>query len=166
MASLRLPRRPCPSRARLRRKCPFQGGTLDELAGALTLNVQAGRMEAVVALQPPSLGKVRVQLVAGPDGLTIRITADQGSTGAFLRSQLGELRDGLTTRGVSVAELHVLPNQPTVAAPESAGDAPSRHRAAQGSAGGDFDQSDSASGDPGEGNQEHDSSHGCDRRKG
>jgi hypothetical protein len=103
-------------------------GGLDALVGAVTMSVRAGVPETVVSLRPGSLGQLRIQLSPGTDGMTIRITADTEAAGSLLRGRVGELRDGLARRGVSIADLHVLPNAPAIEAADGAREAPERRR--------------------------------------
>lgn len=86
--------------------------TVDQVANALALNIRSGQTEATISLRPAALGGVKVQISKGQDGLVIRMSAERDSVGELLRSRLGELRDVLAGRQVSVAELHVLHNPP------------------------------------------------------
>lgn len=95
---------------------PVSGRVVDQVANGLSLAVREGRTEAVLTLRPEALGEVRVQIVSGPEGLTIRLSAERQSVGELLRSGISDLQDALAGRQLAVAEVHVMPN-PSTAAP-------------------------------------------------
>jgi flagellar hook-length control protein FliK len=90
------------------------GGTVDQVAGGLAMNVRSGQTEATISLRPAALGEVKIQVTSSQNGLVIRMAAERDSVGELLRSRLGELRELLAGRQVAVAELHVLHNPPAV----------------------------------------------------
>jgi hypothetical protein len=91
---------------------PSTAQPVDQVAGALAMNIREGRTEVSISLRPATLGAVNVRIVAGRDGLVIHIAAERTDAGDLLRSQLVELRQALVNHQIPVAELHVLHNPP------------------------------------------------------
>jgi flagellar hook-length control protein FliK len=83
-----------------------------QVAAALALSARDGAAEVTMTLRPPELGEVRARIVAGPDGLVIRLSAEREAVGALLRARAGELHQALLVQQVPVAEVHVLHNPP------------------------------------------------------
>ncbi len=83
-----------------------------QVATALALSVRDGVTEVTITLRPPELGEVRARIVAGPDGLVIRLSAEREAVGALLRARAGELQQALAAQQVPVVEVHVLHNPP------------------------------------------------------
>lgn len=83
-----------------------------QVAAALVLSARDGVTEVTITLRPPELGEVRARIVAGPDGLVIRLSAEHEAVGALLRARAGELQQALTAQQVPVVEVHVLHNPP------------------------------------------------------
>jgi hypothetical protein len=91
---------------------PASGGTVDQVASALALQVKDGRGEATITLRPAALGEIKARITTGTDGVVIRLSAEHDAVGELLRSRIGELRDALAGHQVAVSELHVLHNAP------------------------------------------------------
>lgn len=83
-----------------------------QVATALALSARDGVTEVTITLRPPELGEVRARIVAGPDGLVIRLSAEREAVGALLRARAGELQQALAAQQVPVVEVHVLHNPP------------------------------------------------------
>jgi hypothetical protein len=91
------------------------------LAASLTLTIQSGVTEARLQLRPAGLGAVHVQIISGRDGVTLRLAAETAADGDLLRAHAGDLRDALVAHGVTVADLHILPNQPAPSSADTGG---------------------------------------------
>jgi hypothetical protein len=98
---------------------PIAGRVVDQVANGLAMHVREGRTEATLTLRPEALGEVRVHIVAGPAGLTIRLSAEREAVTELLRASAGELHAALAGRQVPVSELHVLYNAPPAAPPRT-----------------------------------------------
>jgi hypothetical protein len=83
-----------------------------QVAAALALSARDGAPEVTITLRPPELGEVRARIIAAPDGLVIRLSAEREAVGALLRARAGELHQALLVQQVPVAEVHVLHNLP------------------------------------------------------
>ena len=79
----------------------------DQLVHAVRINVESGRTEARLHLEPPDLGAVRIQMVMDQQSLSLRFHAGNDATRALLEASLGELRDNLSQQGISVGQMSV-----------------------------------------------------------
>jgi flagellar hook-length control protein FliK len=101
---------------------PAAGRVVDQVASGLSLAVREGRTEAVLTLRPDALGEVRVQIVSGPEGLTIRLSAEREAVGELLRAGVADLQEALAGQQVAVSEVVVMQNAP--AAPQATAETP------------------------------------------
>jgi hypothetical protein len=95
---------------------PASGRIVDQVANGLSLAVRDGRTEAVLTLRPDALGEVRVQIVSGPEGVTIRLSAEREAVGELLRAGIADLQEALAGHQVAVSEVVVMQNAPAQAA--------------------------------------------------
>jgi flagellar hook-length control protein FliK len=58
-------------------------------------------------LNPKELGAIDVQMVSGPQGVSVTFSAEQPATGRLLETQLNQLRQALTEAGVQLAGLNI-----------------------------------------------------------
>ncbi|HLC42527.1 MAG TPA: flagellar hook-length control protein FliK, partial [Methylomirabilota bacterium] len=79
----------------------------EQLVHAVRINVESGRTEARLHLEPPDLGAVRIQMVMDQQSLSLRFHAGSETTRALLEASLGELRDNLSQQGISVGQMSV-----------------------------------------------------------
>jgi flagellar hook-length control protein FliK len=93
------------------------------LAASLALTIRSGVTEARLQLRPAGLGEVHVQITTSREGVVLRLAAESTAVGDLLREHVGELRDALAAHGVTVTDLHVLPNQPAQPIASSGGPA-------------------------------------------
>jgi flagellar hook-length control protein FliK len=82
-------------------------GITEQLVHAVRINVESGRTEARLHLEPPDLGPVRIQMVMDQQALSLRFHAGSDTTRALLEASLGELRDNLAQQGISVGQMSV-----------------------------------------------------------
>lgn len=80
---------------------------IDRLAGDIASHVRIGSQEAVIQLDPPELGKIKIDLRMEDGKLHARIAADSLESRALIESHLGELRQALSVGRVEVAEMQV-----------------------------------------------------------
>jgi flagellar hook-length control protein FliK len=93
------------------------------LAASLALTIRSGVSEARLQLRPAGLGEVHVQITTSREGVVLRLAAESTAAGDLLREHIGELRDALASHGVTVTDLHVLPNQPAQPSASNSGPA-------------------------------------------
>ena len=69
--------------------------------------VRIGEQQAVIELEPPELGKIKIDLRVEGEQIHARIVAEEQGTKALIESRLGELRQALEVRQVDLANLQV-----------------------------------------------------------
>jgi len=69
--------------------------------------VRIGKQQAVIELEPPELGKIKIDLRVEGEQIHARIVAEEQGTKALIESRLGELRQALEVRQVGLANLQV-----------------------------------------------------------
>jgi flagellar hook-length control protein FliK len=58
-------------------------------------------------LNPKELGVIDVQMVSGPQGVSVTFSAEQPATGRLLETQLSQLHQSLTDAGVQISGLNI-----------------------------------------------------------
>jgi hypothetical protein len=79
----------------------------DQLAHSVRVNWESGRSEARLALVPPDLGTVRVQVVMDHSSLSLTFTAGSEQTRGLIESSLSGLREKLAGQGIDVGQMNV-----------------------------------------------------------
>jgi flagellar hook-length control protein FliK len=69
--------------------------------------VRIGEQQAIIELEPPELGKIKIDLRIEGGQIHARIVAEEQGTKALIESRLGELRQALEVRQVDLANLQV-----------------------------------------------------------
>ena len=82
-------------------------GLTEQLVHAVRINLETGRTEARLHLEPPDLGAVRIQMVMDQQSLSLRFHAGSDTTRELLEASLGELRDNLAQQGIAVGQMSV-----------------------------------------------------------
>ena len=68
---------------------------------------RSGLAQARIALQPEELGEIRIHLTQTSSGLLARVTADSSAAAEVLAAGHVELRESLSSAGLSLAQLHI-----------------------------------------------------------
>lgn len=82
----------------------------DQLADAVTtsrLQTSSEQTRVEIELKPPELGKVSIEFVSRPEGLSVRIVTSIDATAQIVQDQLAQLQDSLKQAGVSVDDVSV-----------------------------------------------------------
>jgi hypothetical protein len=79
----------------------------DQLVHAVRINLESGRTEARLHLEPPDLGAVRIQMVMDRDALSLSFHAESGTTRNLREASLHQLRENLNREGISVGQMSV-----------------------------------------------------------
>jgi hypothetical protein len=69
--------------------------------------LRIGEQQAVIELEPPELGKIKIDLRFEGEQIHARIVAEEQGTKALIESRLGELRQALEVRQVDLGNLQV-----------------------------------------------------------
>ena len=80
---------------------------VDQVAGEITGRIQIGNTEAIIQLDPPELGKLRIDLHLQGDRLEARIFAETDESRTLIESHLTELRQALGENRVELVDVRV-----------------------------------------------------------
>ncbi|HXG51837.1 MAG TPA: flagellar hook-length control protein FliK [candidate division Zixibacteria bacterium] len=89
---------------------PLRGtrkAAIGALAGAIADSIRVGKQDAVIQLEPPELGRMRVDLRVDGDKLRARIVAEGPEAKALVENHLGELRDALQAKAIDLIEIRI-----------------------------------------------------------
>ena len=89
-----------------------KSGGVDGVARILNASGGAGRYQATLRLDPPSMGTVRVQLNLQNEGLTIQVDAQSKSVAKLIESRMDDLREALSSHGIRVDRASVVTKAP------------------------------------------------------
>jgi flagellar hook-length control protein FliK len=81
--------------------------TIERIAGELASQVKLNKREAVIQLDPPELGKIKIDLRIEGDKLEARIVAEVHESRVLIESHLQELRQSLRFQHVDLADVRV-----------------------------------------------------------
>jgi flagellar hook-length control protein FliK len=84
--------------------------TVESVVNEIVSHLHIGRKEAVIRLDPPELGKIKIELRMEDGKLHAQIVADGIESRALIESHLPELRQALIARQIDVADMRVNPN--------------------------------------------------------
>jgi soluble lytic murein transglycosylase-like protein len=79
--------------------------TIEAVHATIELAARQGATQARIALQPQELGEIRVHLTQSAQGLIVRLTASTQTAAAALAAGHGELRQSLSSLGLSALHL-------------------------------------------------------------
>jgi flagellar hook-length control protein FliK len=82
---------------------------LDRVAQEIKTHIQFGEHEAVIQLDPPELGKIKIDLRLDGGQIHARIVAEEPSTQALIENHWADLRQALDTRQVDLVNVRVDP---------------------------------------------------------
>ena len=80
---------------------------VDRLAGDISSHLRMGKSEAVLQLEPPELGKIKIDLSMEDGRLHARIVAEGHDSKALIEAHLPELRQALLAGKIEVAEVRI-----------------------------------------------------------
>jgi flagellar hook-length control protein FliK len=91
---------------------PLGGGVdlqqaIDDLHGTIALAAREGVTQARIALAPPELGEIRINLTQTASGLLARVTAGSATALQALAAGHAELRQSLSSLGVELTNLSI-----------------------------------------------------------
>jgi hypothetical protein len=84
--------------------------TVERVVNEIAGHLHIGRQEAVIRLDPPELGKIKIELRMEDGKLHAQIIADGIESRALIENHLPELRQALIARQIDVADVRVNPN--------------------------------------------------------
>jgi flagellar hook-length control protein FliK len=78
---------------------------LEQVAGGIATNVRENRHEAVLTLNPPELGRVKISMSLDGGKLEVHIIAEAHESRTLLQNHIPELKQALQTHQVDLAEV-------------------------------------------------------------
>ena len=81
--------------------------TVDRIVGEIDGRIRFGKQEAILQLDPPELGKLRIDLHMAGDKLTARILTETHQSRTLIEMHLGELRQALGENRVELLDVRV-----------------------------------------------------------
>ncbi len=81
--------------------------TVNRVADELASHVRLNKREAVIQLDPPELGKIKIEMRLNGDKLEARIVAEVHESRALIESHLPELRQALRLQHLDLADVRV-----------------------------------------------------------
>jgi flagellar hook-length control protein FliK len=75
---------------------------IDHAARILSTSLRGGRHSAVLTLDPPELGRLRLDVHMHKDVMTLRATAETQAVARLIESRITELRDALAQHGIHI----------------------------------------------------------------
>jgi flagellar hook-length control protein FliK len=80
---------------------------IDQVASGIAGHLRINRNEAVIQLDPPDLGKIKIDLHLSGDKLQARIVAEASESHSLIENHLHELRQALQAQSVDVVDVRV-----------------------------------------------------------
>jgi flagellar hook-length control protein FliK len=80
---------------------------VDRVAQEIKAHIELGKHEAIIQLDPPELGKIKIDLRLDGDRLQARIVTEEGHTKLLIESHLTELRQALETGQLDLRNIRV-----------------------------------------------------------
>ena len=81
--------------------------TVERLAGDMISRMRIGLRDAVIQLDPPELGSIKIDLHMEGDKLQAKIVTEAHEAQSLIENHLTELRQALQTRGIDVGDVRV-----------------------------------------------------------
>ncbi|MCL5961965.1 MAG: flagellar hook-length control protein FliK [Chloroflexi bacterium] len=81
---------------------------VEQIVSRARLVMSRGRAGLNIQLEPKELGKVRIQLSQGPDGLLVKLAAEASDTREIIQSSLPQLKSAFETQGLRVERFDVV----------------------------------------------------------
>jgi flagellar hook-length control protein FliK len=78
-----------------------------QISRAVLDMTRSGQSMLRLQLEPENLGRIALQVLNGPDGLRVRLSAELPATAALLESRLADLQQSLQVTGVNLAGLSI-----------------------------------------------------------
>jgi len=78
-----------------------------QIANKLQPQLGRGFQQAVIDLEPPSLGRLHIRLVFEDGGLSAQVQARNGMVSEIVRGNLAQLRNALSEHGIQIDNFHV-----------------------------------------------------------
>lgn len=89
-------------------KAPIETRVIDQIINRLSIRSNGSQSEVKIQLDPPSLGKVRMNIITSGDGVRTVILAENQAVKQVIESNLSQLRDSMLSQGLKLDGFSVL----------------------------------------------------------
>ena len=83
-------------------KAPIESRVIDQIINRLSIRSNGSQSEVKIKLDPPSLGRVRMNIVTSGDGVRTVIVAENQAVKQVIESNLSQLRDSMLSQGLKL----------------------------------------------------------------
>lgn len=89
-------------------KAPIESRVIDQIINRLSIRSNGSQSEVKIQLDPPSLGRVRMNIITSGDGVRTLIVAENQAVKQVIESNLSQLRDSMLSQGLKLDGFSVL----------------------------------------------------------
>ena len=89
-------------------KAPIQTRVIDQIINRLSIRSNGSQSEVKIQLDPPSLGRVRMNIITSGDGVRTVIVAENQAVKQVIENNLSQLRDSMAGQGLKIDGFSVL----------------------------------------------------------
>ena len=83
-------------------KAPIESRVIDQIINRLSIRSNGSQSEVKIQLDPPSLGRVRMNIITSGDGVRTLIVAENQAVKQVIESNLSQLRDSMLSQGLKL----------------------------------------------------------------
>ena len=83
-------------------KAPIASRVIDQIINRLSIRSNGSQSEVKIQLDPPSLGRVRMNIITSGDGVRTVIIAENQAVKQAIESNLSQLRDSMLSQGLKL----------------------------------------------------------------
>jgi flagellar hook-length control protein FliK len=89
-------------------RAPIESRVIDQIINRLSIRSNGSQSEVKIQLDPPSLGRVRMNIITSGDGVRTVIVAENQAVKQVIESNLSQLRDSMLSQGLKLDGFSVL----------------------------------------------------------
>ncbi len=89
-------------------KAPIESRVIDQIINRLSVRSNNSQSEVKIQLDPPSLGRVRMNIITSGDGVRTIIVAENQAVKQVIENNLSQLRDSMSAQGLKLDGFSVL----------------------------------------------------------
>ena len=89
-------------------KAPIESRVIDQIINRLSVRSNGSQSEVKIQLDPPSLGRVRMNIITSGDGVRTVIVAENQAVKQVIENSLSQLRDSMLSQGLKLDGFSVL----------------------------------------------------------
>jgi len=83
-------------------KAPIESRVIDQIINRLSIRSNGSQSEVKIQLDPPSLGRVRMNIITSGDGVRTVIIAENQAVKQTIENNLSQLRDSMLSQGLKL----------------------------------------------------------------